>query len=818
MAEPSEQHLPFEVDASVVFQLGESLISDEVQALLELIKNAYDADATSVDVSIEGVGEAADPTSQPRIRVSDNGCGMTEDDIRRGWLNISASLKRDLKRKGGVTSGGRTPLGDKGLGRLSTQRLGDDLEIVTRPKGLGTEYEVSFRWSAFGKVKHVGDVRATVRTRPAQRSAGTTLTINGLSSPQYWATRDARDYVEKELSQLLSPYGDVQKFAVGVTINGEALNLLRIPEGVRKASQLHFGLEFRDTTLVVTGGLRLAFFEPAARSSAEDRSEYATFIAADEGLGLRDAILSRSQSADWQIRPGDREPWYLSFAFERALDDVRPQLLGGNVANPGPFRGEVDAFEVEAAADELGDAFSTSVDLRRYMRDISGIRVYRDGFGIRVDDDWLNLRRQWSGGRSWYSLRPDNTFGYIAIGAKDNAVLEEKTDREGFRVNPYYVNFHAILVDFVSQSGRLLNLLGRTKVDYIRQRRQTTAPETIGKSPEEIATEIGGRLASAAGHERSLEAASLRLSVDVIEAEAISPEVPSGELTTAIERLAEGVRGAQGALDEARRYLAEVSSASELMSLLRHQIEDLRDQMEKMYEMVGLGLTAEVLSHEILQVTDQLTHRTSRIRDAVGRDGDKHVLSYIAYVDSAMAALRKQLAYLAPSLRYVRERRDDIELADFLANFAEFHRERLAPTGINLSLNTATGTVLRVNQGKLTQIFDNLLLNSEYWLREQGRLRPGEDRTITIEAQGPIVRYSDSGPGIPASVEGSLFEAFVTTKGRAKGRGLGLYIVRQFLAAEGCSIALDPVRNAAGRLYQFRLDLSGMVKAQSSES
>src|SRR5438552_13073775 len=160
MSPESEKAIPFEVDASVVFQLGENLISDEVQAVLELIKNAYDADASVVEVTIDAAGETGGKGNLPSIRVSDNGTGMTEGDIRHGWLNISASLKRELKRKGGTTPGGRTPLGDKGLGRLSTQRLGDDLQITTRPRGLRTEYEVSFSWSAFERVEHVGDVSA----------------------------------------------------------------------------------------------------------------------------------------------------------------------------------------------------------------------------------------------------------------------------------------------------------------------------------------------------------------------------------------------------------------------------------------------------------------------------------------------------------------------------------------------------------------------------------------------------------------------------------------------------------------------------------
>jgi signal transduction histidine kinase len=817
MASETREEVPFEVDASVVFQLGENLISDEVQAVLELIKNAYDADASLVEVAIQSAS-LGDGQVASSIRVSDNGTGMTEDDIRRGWLNISASAKRDLKRGGGTTPGGRTPLGDKGLGRLSTQRLGDKLEILTRPAKSELEYEVDFRWSEFEHVKNVGDVKATVRSRAATRPTGTTLTVTDLRSPAYWSTVAARDYMERELSQLLSPYADVQKFAVGVSINGQPLNLLRIPAGVRKSSQLHFDLRFDGNRLSVTGGLRLEFFQPAPRSSAEDRSDYSNFIGADDGAALRLALLALPHAHDWQMQAPSTQPWYMTFGFERSLEEVGPQMMGDRLANPGPFRGEVDAFEADIAAAELATAFASPSELRRYMREISGIRVYRDGFGIRVDEDWLNLRRQWTAGPSWYSLRPDSTFGYVAISARENAALEEKTDREGFRVNPYYNNFHAVLTDFVSQSGRLLNILGRGKVEFLRERRRSNIPDVTAQSPEEIASEVGSRLASASAHERSLVLASERLSTDVAEAGSVGPDESTDRLVKAVERLTGGVREAQAALDEARRYLAEIGSTSELMRLLRQQIEDLREQLDQMYEMVGLGLTAEVLSHEILQVIDQLAHRTAQVRSATNGSIDRKVLSYIAHVDAALAALRKQLAYLAPSLRYVRERRQVIDLASFLSAVSEYHNDRLRPSGIAVRTKIDPSVVLRVNQGKLTQIFDNLILNSEYWLEEAKRLGAIAAPTIDISGRGPLVRYWDSGPGISPTVEHSLFDPFVTTKGRAKGRGLGLYIVRQFLVSEGCSIALEPTRNASNRLYIFRLDLSGMVNTSRDSS
>src|SRR5207248_3272422 len=126
-----DRSLRLEIDAHVIRQLGDELITDTGQALLELVKNSYDADASFCHVDVEThetysvtlPGRSKGPSSiktadlKGQITVTDNGEGMTLDTIRRGWLTISLSPKREFKRAGKTTPlYHRTPLGDKGLG------------------------------------------------------------------------------------------------------------------------------------------------------------------------------------------------------------------------------------------------------------------------------------------------------------------------------------------------------------------------------------------------------------------------------------------------------------------------------------------------------------------------------------------------------------------------------------------------------------------------------------------------------------------------------------------------------------------------------
>src|SRR4051812_15797717 len=125
MSSPKELHV--EVDANVVWQLGDELITDAEQALLELIKNSYDADARVARITIDTNDQCEELSSKKKlvgsIVISDDGTGMDLNAIEHGWLTISLSQKRAFKEASKKTKKfHRTPLGDKGLGRLGTMK------------------------------------------------------------------------------------------------------------------------------------------------------------------------------------------------------------------------------------------------------------------------------------------------------------------------------------------------------------------------------------------------------------------------------------------------------------------------------------------------------------------------------------------------------------------------------------------------------------------------------------------------------------------------------------------------------------------------
>jgi HSP90 family molecular chaperone len=158
------QELVFRPRARLVSILGEHLISDHAVGLIELVKNAYDADATEVTVEIlhPGVPE------QTCVLISDNGFGMTLDDIRDRWLSPADDHKEQEKRASRRTPLGRLPIGEKGVGRFAVHQLRRRLEMVTRARDQ-QEVVVRVDWDGFDRSDRFLDgVPVSVEEREAE--------------------------------------------------------------------------------------------------------------------------------------------------------------------------------------------------------------------------------------------------------------------------------------------------------------------------------------------------------------------------------------------------------------------------------------------------------------------------------------------------------------------------------------------------------------------------------------------------------------------------------------------------------------------------
>ena len=825
------QTLRFEIDATVVFRLGEELITDVVQALVELVKNSYDADATWVNVTIDTREESrwgrSNDATVGTILVEDNGNGMDEQTIRRGWLTIANSPKREQKATGRVTRLGRTPVGDKGLGRLGSQRLARNVEIFTTPHEQPTiEYYIAFSWEDFRESSHLGEVPVTFEQKKQHTSGhGTKLILTGLRGSEDWRAKGYIRDLQRKLSGMISPFEEASDFRVRLEVDGKTLELAEIAKKVRETAPLKYVFEFDGQVLDISGRARLKYFQPRAKN---DITLFRSLCQKDNGRALHEFLASGTGKG----RPehfvlSEREGWFIEFRVRRSLDDLDGvRRLNKLAVNPGPFRGEVDAVSLERS-EFKDDAVSRYSEYRDLVRELAGIRVYRDGFGIRVGEDWLGLGKQQTEATSYYGLRPGNVMGFVAISARDNPHLVETTSREGFLVTPHYENLFALLTEFIRFAGDAQAYFRRGVLSFLNEHRDQEA----GVAPEEPHSAVTRRIDDIAGNLSSKRAqvwrrtgsltkvvAGAAKKLGTVRSELNKSLVAGSPESTALENLEAELSAVSDEVAREEKLLGDISSALDeateltaMKEVLDRRWETFNEQVSAMYESISLGLTAEVLSHEIHNIADRLAGKSSALlRKMNGEPRRSSIIAYIEEVRSSVATMRKQLAHLTPSLRYLRERREQIEVASFLKELADFYEGRLAKNGIKMTIQAHSNAfAVYMNRGKLTQVFDNLILNAEYWLKEAIRAGFIDRGEITLAVDEPYIRVEDNGRGVDESVEDSMFEPFVTMKRTGGGRGLGLFICRQLLDSESCRLVLLADRNECGRRYAFELDLSG---------
>lgn len=183
----------------IIRRLGEELNPNPDKGILELAKNAFDADAVNCTITLtnsESVGGS--------ITVADNGVGMDVEDIISGWLVLGKSTKSAKKS----TRLGRTPSGSKGLGRLAALRLGSRAMLTTRPlDDPRAEHNLLIDWDDFEDVDFVGDVALSIETAHRKNGApsGTTIHLENLTAA---ITRSDVRRLARELILLADPFGD----------------------------------------------------------------------------------------------------------------------------------------------------------------------------------------------------------------------------------------------------------------------------------------------------------------------------------------------------------------------------------------------------------------------------------------------------------------------------------------------------------------------------------------------------------------------------------------------------------------------------------
>jgi signal transduction histidine kinase len=626
---------------------------------------------------------------------------------------------------------------------------------------------------------------------------------------------------------MISPFPEARPFLVTLKIDGRPIDLGQVSERVRKAAVGRFFFDFAEGRLTLRGDIRLA------KLKGNQPEFYDAFISPDNGRAFFEYLQTKRLAIP--LRYSDDKTLFVSFEYGidlSALGNVEtvpaPEDLDNRVpADPGPFSGEIDEFLLRG--DEVGvklGGLANATEIQQIVKRQAGIKVFRDGFGIKPyginGQDWLRLSAGWTSASSFYGLRPQNVLGFVLISEAHNSHLKEKTDREGFVSNPWSQNFQRLVARVTDTIGELYESIRRNLNSYKAEVASKSHPLDSNKQAVTDAAAVAERLSSYTAKAASLTgtatAARERIQrvTDRISKTPVLSSTAERELSDVLSEAEAALAASTALFAEMDEYSKQAKVLADIVGSLAPRLDIMSDQLNDFSELAGLGLLAETLSHEVQNQSDRLMQRASSAikRGESARPRNPDLVQFAQEVTSTVSALRRLVGHLGPSLRYQRDKMEKFEISSLVSELRQHFHTRWEADKFNCKLKlTGQDFDVETNRGRIIQILDNLILNAEYWLKERAKRDRSFEPEIYIDYEPFWLRVWDNGPGVEKSVEDALFEPFVTLKPKAQGRGLGLFISAQIVESLGGEISLLPERNAEGRRYIFEIDLTSVGRA-----
>ncbi len=401
-------NLPFRPRARLLQLLGDQLIGSARLAVFELVKNAYDADAGTVTVTLRDLERET-----ASIVVEDDGEGMSLDVIRDIWLVPGHDHRERQRKKMKRTRKGRLPLGEKGVGRFAAHKLGDHIEVVSRSPDQ-PECVVFVDWRRLIRETELADALVEVSTREpdvfAGARSGTRITISELRDS--WTRGEVRR-LQRQITTLASPYAKREGHFDARLTTPDRNWLDDMPDAAALLKWAPWDYRFR---------------------FAEGRFDWHYSFKGVPGIQL-EARAAEQQRAPLLVEP-ERDLDNSNEGDQRPLGGRRSVIAEPNLAEGiGPVEGHFQVFDRDR---EVLSRMAESRLLTQYLDGNGGVRVYRDGIRVYTygepEDDWLGLDL----GRV---NRPRRGFsrnivvGAIDLSLAESSGLREKTNREGFVEN-----------------------------------------------------------------------------------------------------------------------------------------------------------------------------------------------------------------------------------------------------------------------------------------------------------------------------------------------------------------------------------------------
>lgn len=423
----SEEKLQFRPRARIIRTIGDQLISGPEAAVIELVKNAYDADASFASIKFRPPLEVG----RGRIVFVDDGIGMALEDIQNKWMEPATTSKTAVRLSSKFR---RRMMGSKGIGRFAAAKLGSKMALNSISDRDGKRVEVlipELNWDLFSGDVYLSDISIDYLVQDTDEHSGTTIEISQLN--EAWSPQKL-ERLYRELRRLISPLAESadDKFGIYLDLSEctkesagfDGLELLGFsrPSGDGQSQPIPPPeFEVHPFPLLDTSDYEIAgFFDPRGKFNG-------TIEIRRAGQAPRPIKLSLPLIKDEE--PCGKVSVRLSI-FDREAEAVRETVRKAGFGNV------------------------TATEARKILDSIAGIAIYRNGFRIRPygdpDNDWLTLdtRRVQT---PTLRIGHNQIAGYIAVEDPDVSGLVEKSSREGFEQNLSFLRLRRLVTELLAQ-------------------------------------------------------------------------------------------------------------------------------------------------------------------------------------------------------------------------------------------------------------------------------------------------------------------------------------------------------------------------------
>jgi len=695
----------FNVDSYILFQLGERLFTRKALALAELVKNGYDADATTVTIGFQNV-------SNPHgtITVEDNGEGMSYDLLQDGWMRIATYEKQ---RNPFSRRFRRPRAGAKGVGRFASRVLSTQLileSVATVSSGRKEKVRALIDWEKFKAGSKVDAVAIPVTTEavPFATPTGTKLTLKDV--PEAWTQEDVH-LLRKELFSLISSF------------TPETGTSIRQAKGDPGFQIVIRSPEFKEEE----GPLSETFLQTYA---------WGRLVGTLDSSGVvQYTLVRRKEKQRNTFKPDRKFPNVGKFSFRVDLVRYAKDQFPG---------GEISLREAQSIGREQG-----------------GVRIYFDGFRVspygEPNDDWLGIDsdrarrvvgfRELEGDfsdveRPMLSIPGNNQlFGGAFLSRVTNPGIEITMTRERLLENAAFDELRGCI---------RLGIEWMT-VQYARWIAKNK-PTPSKRSPLE----------------------ELRKTREAIfqKKEQIGPEA-TAEILQSIQMAEHAFQQREDDRISEVSMLRVLATSGTLISIFQHELAVMVDEIQEVGE--NLDKLHKKLSgpvaDDIKGISSQITSWVESVRE-YGKQ-----LGLLLGLESRT---NRRSYLLRPLL-------DDI-VRPFSRHFSEYGIVFINHVNADLKLPP-------MYKSEIASVFLNLMTNSAKAVKES------DSRKILVESSETsndlVIRFLDSGPGVPQERRKEIFEPFVSDSAPdpffGQGTGLGLTIVRNLVDTYGGEVKfIDP--------------------------